>query len=73
MMAKSIETERGGNIRTVMETKADKTELSELWNIKSSKKELEVALKAIDIQHHQLLHTIVMILELIKYQTKHYN
>lgn len=33
-------------------TKADKTELSELWDVKSNKHDLETAMKAIDISHH---------------------
>ena len=66
MMAKSIEAESGGDFKTFMSTKADKTQLSELWECKSSKDDMKSVMKAIELSHHQLLHTIVMLIEVIK-------
>lgn len=69
MIQKAFDSSGGpgvdGDIWRNLATKADKTELSELWDVKSNKEDLELAMKAIDISHHQLLHTIVMMIETI--------
>ena len=55
MIQKAFDSSGGttdGDMWRLIVTKADKTELSELWDTKSNKSDLELAMKAIDISHH---------------------
>jgi hypothetical protein len=46
--------------------KVDKVELEAVANLKSNKRDTDVALKGIDILHKQVTHLVVLVVELVK-------
>ena len=57
--------QKEGDLLELIGKKADKEELTDLWNIKTNKQDSELQMKAIDIMHRQLDQTVVLIQEII--------
>ena len=53
-------------LRKILLTKVDKSELEAVINVKSNKNDTDIAMKGLDIIHKQITHMIVLIIEMIK-------
>lgn len=55
-----------GELRKILLTKVEKSELEAVIDMKSNKADTDMALKGLDIIHKQITHMIVLVIEMIK-------
>lgn len=53
-------------LRKILLTKVEKSELEAVINIKSNKSDTDLAMKGLDIIHKQITHIVVLVIEMIK-------
>ena len=60
-------------VKILLDKKANQTELQDIADQKTNKHDSEQQLRAIDIMHRQLDHTVVLLIEIIKGQLNEQN